>query len=85
MVMRVRNTGDREVPNLAITVTTDASTHGDSVTAFGQNLEDTTLADRAPAGVDRRPRPVRRPVRLHEHVVASGRSPPAARSSSAGA
>jgi hypothetical protein len=47
MVMRVRNTGDREVPNLAITVTTDAPTRGDSVTAFGQNLEDTTLADRA--------------------------------------
>jgi hypothetical protein len=47
MVMRVRNTGDREVPNLAITVTTDAPTRGDSVTAFGQNLEDTTLAARA--------------------------------------
>jgi hypothetical protein len=47
MVMRVRNTGDREIPNLAITVSTDATTGGDSVTAFGQNLEDTTLADRA--------------------------------------
>jgi hypothetical protein len=47
MVMRVRNPGDREVPNLAITVTTDASTRGDSVTAFGQNLADTTLASRA--------------------------------------
>jgi hypothetical protein len=47
MVMRVRNTGDREVPNLAITVTTDASSRGDSVTAFGQNLADTTLASRA--------------------------------------
>jgi hypothetical protein len=35
------------VPNLAITVTTDASTRGDSVTAFGQNLADTTLASRA--------------------------------------
>jgi hypothetical protein len=46
MVMRVRNTGDREIPNLAITVTTDAATRGDSVSAFGQNLEDTTLADR---------------------------------------
>jgi hypothetical protein len=47
MVMRVRNTGDREIPNLAITVTTDASTRGDSVTAFGQNLADTTLASRS--------------------------------------
>jgi hypothetical protein len=47
MVMRVRNTGDREVPNLAITVTTDASTRGDSVTAFGQNVADSTLASRA--------------------------------------
>jgi hypothetical protein len=47
MIMRVRNIGDREVPNLAITVTTDASTRGDSVTAFGQNLADTTLAGRA--------------------------------------
>jgi hypothetical protein len=47
MIMRVRNTSDREVPNLAITVTTDASTRGDSVTAFGQNLADATLASRA--------------------------------------
>ena len=47
LAMRVRNKGDREVPNLAITVTTDASTKGDSVTAFGQNLADTTLASRA--------------------------------------
>jgi hypothetical protein len=47
MVMRVRNPGDREVPNLAITLTTDASTRGDSVTAFGQNVADTTLASRA--------------------------------------
>jgi hypothetical protein len=47
MVMRVRNTGDSEIPNLAITVSTDATARGDAVTAFGQNLEDTTLADRA--------------------------------------
>ena len=47
LAMRVRNTGDREIPNLAITVTTDAATRGDSVSAFGQNLEDTTLADRS--------------------------------------
>jgi hypothetical protein len=45
--MQVRNTGDKEIPNLAVTVTTDAETRGDSVTAFGQNLEDTTVADRA--------------------------------------
>ena len=44
--MHVRNTGDKEIPNLAVTVTTDAATRGDSVSAFGQNLEDTTLADR---------------------------------------
>jgi hypothetical protein len=47
MVMRVRNSGDREIPNLAITVTTDAATRGDSVSAFGQNVADTTLADRS--------------------------------------
>jgi hypothetical protein len=46
LVMRVRNTGDREIPNLAVTVTTDASTRGDSVSAFGQSLQDQTLADR---------------------------------------
>jgi hypothetical protein len=45
--MRVRNKGDKEIPNLAVTVTTDAATRGDSVSAFGQNLEDTTLADRS--------------------------------------
>jgi hypothetical protein len=45
-VMRVRNTGDKEIPNLAVTVTTDASTRGDSMSAFGQNLQDQTLADR---------------------------------------
>ena len=45
--MQVRNTGDKEIPNLAVTVTTDAETRGDSVSAFGQNLEDTTVADRA--------------------------------------
>jgi hypothetical protein len=45
-VMRVRNTGDKEIPNLAVTVTTDAATRGDSVSAFGQNLQDPTLADR---------------------------------------
>jgi hypothetical protein len=47
LAMRVRNTGDRDVPNLAITVTTDAATRGDSVTAFGQNVADTTLASRS--------------------------------------
>ena len=36
----------QEIPNLAVTITTDAATRGDSVRAFGQNLEDTTLADR---------------------------------------
>jgi hypothetical protein len=46
-VMRVRNTGDKEIPNLAVTVTTDAATRGDSVSAFGQNLQDQTLADRS--------------------------------------
>jgi hypothetical protein len=46
LVMRVRNTGDQEIPNLAVTVTTDAATRGDSVTAFGQNLADATVADR---------------------------------------
>ena len=47
LAMRVRNAGDREVPNLAITLTTDAATRGDSVTAFGQNVADTTLASRS--------------------------------------
>jgi hypothetical protein len=46
-VMRVRNTGDREIPNLAVTVTTDAATRGDSMSAFGQNAADQTLADRS--------------------------------------
>jgi hypothetical protein len=46
-VMRVRNTGDKDIPNLAVTVTTDAKSRGDSVSAFGQNLQDQTLANRA--------------------------------------
>jgi hypothetical protein len=47
LVMRVRNSGDKEIPNLAVTITTDSATRGDSVTAFGQNAADTTLADRS--------------------------------------
>jgi hypothetical protein len=47
LAMRVRNSGDKEIPNLAVTITTDAKTRGDSVTAFGQNVADTTLADRS--------------------------------------
>jgi hypothetical protein len=45
-VMRVRNTGDKEIPNLAITVTTDALVPGGSVSAFGQSVADPTLANR---------------------------------------
>jgi hypothetical protein len=47
MIMHVRNTGDREIPNLAVTVTTDARNRGDSVSAFAQNVDDATLADRS--------------------------------------
>jgi hypothetical protein len=47
MTMHVRNTGDREIPNLAVTVTTDARNRGDSVSAFAQNVDDATLADRS--------------------------------------
>src|SRR3954468_18918247 len=45
-VVRVRNTGDREIPNLAITVTTDPLVQGASVSAFGQSVADPALADR---------------------------------------
>jgi hypothetical protein len=47
LAMRVRNSGTKQIPNLAVTITTDAKTRGDSVTAFGQNVADTTLADRS--------------------------------------
>jgi hypothetical protein len=46
MVMRIRNTGDREIPNLAVTITTEPAIRGGSVSAFGQSVGDPTLANR---------------------------------------
>jgi len=45
MRMTVRNTDDRDLPNLAVTVETDPGTKGTAPTAFGQAGSDTRLAD----------------------------------------
>ena len=45
MRLEVRNTDDRELPNLAVTVETDPGARGDAPTAFGQASGDTRLAD----------------------------------------
>jgi hypothetical protein len=45
MRLTVRNTDDREIPNLAVTVETEPGTEGKAPTAFGQAGTDTRLAD----------------------------------------
>jgi hypothetical protein len=43
--LKVRNTDDRRLPNLAVTVETDAGGDGGAPSAFGQAETDTRLAD----------------------------------------
>ena len=59
--LSVRNTDDRNLPNLAVTVSTDAAGGGDPASAFGVAADDVRLADpdrpvwivdRAPVGGD---------------------------------
>ena len=45
MRLTVRNTDDRELPNLAVTVETEPTTKGKAPTAFGDAGTDTRLAD----------------------------------------
>jgi hypothetical protein len=45
MRIRVRNPGDSEVPNVAVTVETKGGKAGDGLTAFGQKSTDSRLAD----------------------------------------
>jgi hypothetical protein len=45
MRLQVRNTDDRDLPNVAVTIQTDPSTKGAAPTAFGQASGDTQLAD----------------------------------------
>jgi hypothetical protein len=45
MRLQVRNTDDRDLPNLAVTVETEPGDRGDAPTAFGQASGDTRLAD----------------------------------------
>ena len=45
MRLTVRNTDDRDLPNLAVTVETEPSTKGAAPTAFGEADADTRLAD----------------------------------------
>ena len=47
MKLRVRNTGDREVPDLAVTVETVPGTDGAAPVAFGQAGDDPALASSA--------------------------------------
>ena len=46
MRLQVRNTDDRELPNLAVTVETDPSVRGDAPVAFGEASADARLSDR---------------------------------------
>ena len=59
--LEVENTGDRAVPDLAVTVETDPGEEGQAPVAFGQSTDDPTLAasarpvwivDEGPAGGD---------------------------------
>ena len=45
MRLTVRNTDDRDLPNLAVTVETEPGVKGEAPTAFGQAGTDTRLAD----------------------------------------
>jgi hypothetical protein len=45
MRITVRNTDDKELPNLAVTVETEPGAKGEAPTAFGQAGTDTRLAD----------------------------------------
>ena len=46
MRLAVRNTDDRELPNLAVTIATEGADGGDPASAFAVAAEDTRLADR---------------------------------------
>jgi hypothetical protein len=59
--LEVENTGDRAVPDLAVTVATEPGTEGQAPVAFGQSTDDPTLAasarpvwivDEGPSGGD---------------------------------
>jgi hypothetical protein len=43
--LQVRNTDDKQLPNVAVTIKTDPSTKGAAPTAFGQASDDARLAD----------------------------------------
>jgi hypothetical protein len=45
MHLQVRNTDDRELPDVAVTIETDPGTKGAAPTAFGQASDNTQLAD----------------------------------------
>ena len=45
MRLSVRNTDDRNLPNLAVTIDTEAPGGGEAASAFGQTSTDTRLAD----------------------------------------
>jgi hypothetical protein len=47
MRISVRNTDDRELPNLAVTVETEPAVAGDAAVAFAQQVDDPRLADTA--------------------------------------
>jgi hypothetical protein len=43
--LQVRNTDDKQLPNVAVTIQTDPDTKGAAPVAFGQSSDDTRLAD----------------------------------------
>ena len=68
MRLDVANTGDREVPDLAVTVETEPTTGGAAPVAFGTADDDPALADERAPGLDRRPRAGGRRVGVREHL-----------------
>ena len=76
MRLTVRNTDDRELPNLAVTVETEPGVKGNAPTAFGDAGTDTRLADaNSPVWiVDRDPRAARPPTRTRGRWAACSRA-----------
>ena len=59
MRIAVRNTDDRNLPNLAVTIATEVPGGGDPAAAFATSAHRPPAGRPRPAGVDRRPRPRR--------------------------
>ena len=85
MRIAVRNTDDRNLPNLAVTIATEAPGGGDPAAAFAMSSTDPAPGRPRAAGLDRRPRPDGGDTSRSATRGRSGRSSPARRARSSGA